>query len=399
MRTPFVVPPRGGGPSTTASSAVDVLIVGAGQAGLAIGQHLRSSGLSLVLVDRNPRIGDSWRARYDSLTLFTPRAYSALPGLVFRGPPDGYPTKDEMADYLELYATVFGLPVRLGVTVDHLNKGDDGFVASLSNGDVIRARSVVIATGGFATQRIPALTSGFAPAVRQLASSSYRSASDVPAGTVLVVGDGAAGRQIAAELATTRTVLLAAGGSPHPIVRDRLLGRSLFWWLDRTGLLNASRTSRIGRRMMAKDSIPRPDLDLRILARKGVSIRSRLIAASGSLAIFDSGMSAAVDAVIWATGYRNRTDWVHVAGALDGSGDYVHERGVSPVDGLFLIGQPWQWSRGSATVGGVARDAAFIGAQLRASVVPEGPPTGPAWRRAFASRPIGVPASIASATD
>jgi putative flavoprotein involved in K+ transport len=365
-------------PGDRTTSTADVLIVGAGQAGLAVAHGLRSSGLKVVLVDPHGRVGDSWRERYDSLTLFTPRSYSALPGLPFSGAPDGYPTKDEMADYLERYATLFELPVRLGLAVTDLALTNGPFVASLSSGELIEARSVVIATGGFAEQRLPSIAADFGPDVVQLASSRYRSPADVPPGTILVVGDGAAGRQIAAELADSRTVMLAVGNQRHPVVRDRVLGRSLFWWLDHLRLLDAPRTSRIGRWMMAKDSIPRPDLDLGILTRQGVTLRPRVVAADGSSVTFDSGVSATVDAVIWATGYRNRTDWVHIAGALDAGGDYIHERGVSPIERLFLIGQPWQQSRGSATVGGVGRDAAFIVEQIRSAVLPSQPPARPA---------------------
>ena len=257
---------------------LDVLVIGAGQAGLAVGHHLRASGLVFQLLERQPRIGESWRMRYTSLTLFTPRSYSALPGLALTGDPDGFPTKDEIADYLEVYAGHFGLPIRLDAEVRSLERIDAGFQAALADGSVVEARAVVIASGAFQTPVIPALATGLSVEVCQLSADRYRDSASVPAGTVLVVGDGASGRHVARELAATHRVLLA-GGRSRRLTPDRILRRSTFWWLDRLGLLRASRNSRIGRWLRARDPFPGRGLDLPSLRSAGVQLVPRLVRA------------------------------------------------------------------------------------------------------------------------
>ena len=342
---------------------LDVLVIGGGQAGLATGYHLRATGLRYEIVEDHARVGDSWRQRYDSLTLFTPRAYSALPGLPIPGDPDGYPTKDEIADYLESYARHFGLPVRLNTGVRSLERVGEAFRATMADGSVMEARTVVTATGGFQTPTIPAIASAFAPEVTQLSPASYRNPADVPAGTVLVVGDGATGRHIARELAPTHGVLLATGRPRRP-TPARVFGRSIFWWLDRLGVLRASRESRIGRRLMAKDPFPGRDLDLARLRRAGVTVVPRLVAADGRTAHFADGSSTEISAIVWATGYRAETAWINIPEATGPNGSFVQLRGVSPVPGLYVVGQPWQWTRGSALLLGVGDDAAYVTAQV-----------------------------------
>jgi putative flavoprotein involved in K+ transport len=197
----------GQAPPTT----LDVLVVGAGQAGLAAGYHLRSTSLSYELLERHARIGDSWRMRYDSLALFTPRSYSALPGLALEGDQEGFPGKDEIADYLERYAQHFTLPVRLDAEVVSLEQIDERFRATIANGSIVDARAVVTASAAFQMPAIPELASSFSAQVAQLTPDAYRNPTSVPSGTVIVVGDGATGRHIARELAATHRVLLAGG--------------------------------------------------------------------------------------------------------------------------------------------------------------------------------------------
>jgi putative flavoprotein involved in K+ transport len=188
--------------------ALDVLVIGASQAGLALGAHFRKTPFRFQLVDRHARIGDSWRKRYDSLVLFTPRAYSALPGLAVPGDPDGYPTKDDMADYLETYANHFDLPVVLGTGIRRLERVDGGFRAITEAEQPIDCRVVVLATGAF--QRPAIITSvskQLSQGVLQLAPEDYKAPGQLPPGRVLVVGDGATGRQIALELSVAHNVL------------------------------------------------------------------------------------------------------------------------------------------------------------------------------------------------
>jgi putative flavoprotein involved in K+ transport len=207
---------------------LDILVIGAGQAGLALGFHLRKAPFRFQIVDRNVRVGDSWRKRFDSLVLFTPRAYSALPGLAVPGDPDGYPTKDELADYLEMYVNHFHLPVVLGLGIRRLERADGGFQAITDTGQPIDCRAVVLATGAFQRPAIPAISKQLSQEVLQLSPEDYKAPGQLPPGRVLVVGDGATGREIALELAATHQVLLATGhhpkGEPGPKTgEERLL--------------------------------------------------------------------------------------------------------------------------------------------------------------------------------
>jgi putative flavoprotein involved in K+ transport len=341
--------------------ALDVLVIGAGQAGLAIGYQLKQAGLRFLIVDRHARVGDSWRKRFDSLVLFTPRAYSALPGLPVPGDPDGYPTKDEIAHYLESYAHHFDLPVALSSGIERLEQQqlNDWFCATTTTGRVIAARAVVLATGAFQQPSIPSIAQQFAADVVQLTPESYRNPQQTPTGTVLVVGDGATGRQIARELRASHPVLLAAGRlrrvSPHCV-----LGKNIFWWMDTLGLLRASRDSRVGRKLMQKDPFPGKDLDLSRLHEQGISVVGRLTQASGTSVTFEDGAVAEVAVVIWATGYRDESAWVDVPAVKDARGGFVQQRGISPVPRLYFIGRSWQQNRGSALLTGVGDDAADI---------------------------------------
>jgi putative flavoprotein involved in K+ transport len=349
------------------AAELDVLVIGGGQAGLAMAYQLRSTGLRYGVVDGHSRVGDSWRQRYDSLVLFTPRSYSALPGLGVAGDPSGYPTKDEIADYLELYAAHFAIPVQLNAEVRSLDHVDGKFRAMTTENIGIEARTVVIASGAFQLPRIPALSATFSSQVCQLSAASYRNPSQVPAGTVLVAGDGATGRQIALELAATHKVMLATGRSRR-VTPDRVLGRSIFWWLDRLGVLRATRDSRIGRRMMAGDPFPGRGLALPRLRKAGVVVVPRLAAADGKTVRFVDGGAADIGAVVWATGYRDHTDWVNIAAAKSPDGGFVESRGVSAVPGLYFLGRSWQWTRGSALLTGVNADAAYVTAQISRSL-------------------------------
>lgn len=349
------------------SRNTDVLIIGGGQAGLAMGYHLKQTGRTFQIVERNGRIGASWRNRYDSLSLFTSRAYSALPGLPVPGDPNGYPTKDEIADYLEQYARHFALPVALNTGIRSLTRVGGGFRARTDAGEIVDARCVVVATGAFQLPAIPSVAREFAPNVAQFTAESYKRPSQVPSGTALVVGDGATGRQIALELAQTgdHDVLLATG-RPRRISPARILGRSVFWWMDRLGVLKASRETKIGRSLMQSDPFPGKHLDLRRLQRKGVRMVGRVASAAGNRVAFASGETEVAASVVWATGYRDDSRWLAIPEAKDMRGTFLQERGISPMPGLYFIGRSWQWTRGSALLTGVGEDAHYLLRQLDA---------------------------------
>ena len=231
----------------------DVIVIGGGQAGLAIGYYLKRQGLSFAILESAEAVGAAWRGRWDSLVLFTPRRYSALTGLSLGGDPDGYPTRDEVVAYLEEYARTFELPVHFDSPVRSLGQNERGYAVRAGDRE-IDANQVVVATGPFQDPRIPEQASGLAPDVFQAHSTAYIRPGGVPSGRLLVVGGGNTGYQIADELATTRDVVLAIGSRQTPLPQ-KLLGRDLFWWLTKTRLINKSVDTRIGQRARARDTL------------------------------------------------------------------------------------------------------------------------------------------------
>ena len=361
------------GASPDPGRRLDVAVIGAGQAGLAIGHFLARSGRRFAILEAGDSVGTAWRDRWDSLVLFTPRRYDALPGLPFPGEPDGYPGRDEVIGYLDRYARAFELPIEFGSRVRSLTADDGGFVLELDDDRRVEADQVVVATGPFQRPNVPALAGELDPAVFQTHSAAYRRPSDVPAGTILVVGGGNTGFQIAKELSATRAVHLAIGSRQTPLPQ-RLLGRDLFWWLNRLGLLDKSVDSRLGRRARNRDTLI--GSSPRELARRfGVGIKPRAVGASGRTVRFADGSELAVDGVIWATGYRPDHDWIHLD--LGDADDRLrHRRGVTDIAGLYFLGLSWQHTRGSALLGWVKDDAAFIASRIEAEVARTTPAAG-----------------------
>lgn len=339
--------------------SVDVLIVGAGQAGLVTGYFLRDTGLSYVLYDHHPHVGDAWRCRYDSLVLFSPRAYSALPGLPLSGDPEGYATKEEMANYLEHYAQTFRLPVNTAEGIVCLERLHTGFLAHTAAGRRVEASAVIVATGAMQQPIVPAFARQLVPDIVQLTASTYRRPAQLPLGRVLVVGDGATGRQLAYELVATHDVILSTG-KPWLVTPQRLLGKDSLWWFDTLGALRADKGSRYGRWVRAHDAFPGWHLRRAALRRRGVRLVLRTVGATAQQLQFADGTAATFHAVIWTIGYRDEASWLQIPGAVDDEGNAIEEHGISPVPGLFYVGRPWQHTRASALLCGVGADAAKI---------------------------------------
>jgi putative flavoprotein involved in K+ transport len=343
----------------------DVIAIGAGQAGLALGAQLAARDVNFLLLDAGPEIGSSWRTRWDSLRLFSPAQYDALPGLPFPAPADTHPTKDEVADYLAAYARHFALPVRLNSPVTRLHREDDGTFAVTTPTGTLRARQVVVATGPFQTPAVPAVADQLDPLVPHLHSAGYRNPGQLPAGSrVLVVGAANSGLQIADELADTCSVTVAVGSRAKELPQ-RILGHDLFFWLTRSGFFTVAADSRIARRLRARGDLVIGTRSSR-LRRRGIAFRPRLTGFSGRTARFADGSTAEVDAVVWATGYRPDYSWLHVPGVIDDTGAVRHDAGVPDVPGLYFLGLPWQTSRGSALLGFVGRDAEALDRRLAA---------------------------------
>jgi putative flavoprotein involved in K+ transport len=340
---------------------VDVVVVGGSQAGLAVAWHLQRQGLAFVVLEAGPEVGHVWRSRWDTLKLFTPAQYDALPGMAFPAPADTYPTKDPVADYLQAYVTAFDLPVRLNARVTRLVKTDDGFEVQTAD-NTFQARQVVVATGPFQVPFVPPMASKLDSSVAQVHSADYRNPQAIPDGAVLVVGGGNSGFQIAEELAATRRVDLSIA-TRYPMLPQRLGGRDLFWWLTRLGLLRVTVTSRPGRRMSRRDFVI--GTNRRRLEGKGVRFRPRLVDAEGRTVRFaDHSLLEDVGVVVWATGYRPDYAWLHIPGVVR-EGHVMHRRGVTEVPGLYFLGLSWQHTRGSALLGFVNDDATYLADQIQ----------------------------------
>jgi putative flavoprotein involved in K+ transport len=340
----------------------DVAVIGAGQAGLAIGYFLKRQEKDFVILDSAVSIGAAWRARWDSLVLFTPRRYDSLPGLPFPGDADGYPARDEVIAYLEDYGEKFALPLDLRSEVRTITHAGDTFLLEL-DGRTVEARHVVVATGAFQTPHVPDFAGELAPGVFQTHSQGYCAPSDVPAGSVVVVGGGNTGYQIASELSSTHDVHLAVGGRQKPLPQ-KLLGRDLFWWLVTTRLFDASIDSRLGRKLSRRDTLI--GSSPRALVRNGVKMKPRMTGGSGRTVSFSDGSELSVDAVIWATGFRLDHSWIKLP-IVDQDGTARHRRGVTDVPGLYFLGLPWQHTRGSALLGWVKGDAEYIAGRIASS--------------------------------
>jgi putative flavoprotein involved in K+ transport len=372
----------------SATPALDVLVIGGGQAGLAMGHHLAQRGLRFEIVDAAAGVGAVWRSRWDSLRAFTPAQYDNLPGLAFPAAPDTYPGKDDVADYLQAYAARFELPVRAGTRVTSLTR-NDGLYLARAKGGAWEARQVVVATGPFQVPFIPPIARELDPGVRQLHSAEYCNPATMPPGRVLVVGAANSGCQIAEELAATHQVELAAGRR-MPAIPQRPLGRDVWWWASVLGLDRVTVGSRLGRRLAGRDLVigggPR-----QLARRHGVRIRPRATGAAGRTVRFADGAAAEFDAVVWATGFTTDHSWIDVPGVRDERGCILHQRGVTPSPGLYVLGLTWQHTRTSALLGWVRNDAAFLAGQI-ASRTDERAHPGPAARTS-AAPPGGQAAS------
>ncbi len=364
-----VVGSEGGSPVAD-GRLLDVLVVGAGQAGLGTAHHLARAGVHDVLVvEAAESVGQGWRDRWDGLRLFTPRRFSSLPGMPFPAGPTRTPTRTEMADYLAAYAARLGVPVRTATPVTRLTAVAGGFGAQTPDGRLL-ARHVVLATGAHRLPRVPDAAADLDGSVHQLHSSSYRRPGDVPAGPVLVVGGGNSAAQLALELCARHEVTVAAPVVPR-FLPERVLGVSTYRWLLLGGVLNAGATTPVGRFLHAR---PEAVLgrQLRSAVRDGVLVlvASPVVAAQGRVVRLADGTALSPRTVLWCTGFAPDTGWIDVPGALAADGAPRHDRGASPVPGLHWMGLPWQTRVNSSLIDGVDRDARLT-----------------AWRIARALRP------------
>jgi putative flavoprotein involved in K+ transport len=347
----------------------DTVIVGAGQAGLSAGAYLARTGRSFVIVEGNERIGDNWRRRYDSLRLFTPARYAGLPDDRFPGKGSAAPTRDEMADYLESYATRFGLPVRTGITVDGIERQGATYTVSVG-ADRLEADNVIVASGAHREARVPAIAAGLDPSIVQLHSVEYRNPSQLRPGGVLVVGAGNSGADIALDsVASAHPTWLSGPERGHiPFDIDTWVARNiavrLVVFAGRHVLTIRTPIGRKARARLNSQGDPLVRVKPKRLLAAGVQRVPRTAGTRDGLPVMEDGTVLEVTNVIWCTGFRHDLSWIDLPIFAE-DGAPMHSRGVVTSEpGLYFVGLPFQYAAASDVLPGVGRDAAYVVRQL-----------------------------------
>jgi putative flavoprotein involved in K+ transport len=343
---------------------VDVVVVGGGQAGLSVGYWLQRLGLSFVILEAEQRIGDVWRNRWDSLRLFTPAKYDGLVGLPFPAPAFSFPTKNEMADYLERYASHFGLPVRTGVRVNRVSRAGRAYRVETTEGE-LDAEHVVVAMATFQAPRVPGFARELDAAVVQLHSREYRGPAQLRQGDVLIVGAGNSGAEIAIELAQSRRVYLSGRHPGH--VPFRINGRiarivvPLIFRVIFHRILTVD--TPIGRRARP-GMISRGGPLIRVkpvdLDKAGVVRVPRVTGAQDGRPLLADNRVLDVANIVWCTGFYPGFSWIELPIPVN-DGEPAHDRGIVPGEpGFYFVGLHFLYSLSSTMIHGVARDAERI---------------------------------------
>jgi putative flavoprotein involved in K+ transport len=347
----------------------ETVIVGGGQAGLAVGYHLKQQGHSFVILDASERVGDSWRRRWDSLRLYSPAFRDGLPGMPFPAAPSTYPTKDEMGDYLEAYATRFELPVHSATAVDAVSKEGGRYVASAGS-ERFEADNLVVATGVFRKPYTPEFAGELDSSITQLHSCDYRNLAQLQDGPVLVVGAAHSGSDIAHETSASHHVILVGtdtGQIPVPIESRR--GRLGFRVLVFVGTHVLNVDTPIGRKMrphIRHGGGPLLRYRRKDLLAAGVErVIARAAGVERGLPVLDDGRVLDVRNVVWCTGFRPDFSWLRVPFEAGDDGYPVQYRGVAASSpGLYFAGLPFLHSFASMLVGGVGRDAERVARRI-----------------------------------
>jgi putative flavoprotein involved in K+ transport len=366
--------------SITAAS-YDTIVIGGGQAGLSTGYFLRQHGDNFVILDANEQVGDAWRKRWDSLRLFTAARYDGLVGMPFPAPAQAFPTKDEMADYLEAYAARFDLPIRTGVRVDRLSKHDGRFVVAAGS-QRFEAKQVVVAMSNYQQPRVPPFARELDPGLVQLHSSAYRNPSQLQAGGVLVVGAGNSGAEIALEVVRGHPTWLSGRHPGHiPFRIEGAASRFVLSHLVARVLFHRVLTveTPLGRKMRQKGlshGLPLVRTKPNDLAAAGVQRVPRTVGVRDGLPVLEDGRVLEVANVIWCTGFDPGFAWIDLP--VFGDEGPRHERGVVAAEpGLYFVGLHFLYAASSSMIHGVARDAQYVVQAIQARRHPAPQTAGP----------------------
>jgi len=345
---------------------VETVVIGGGQAGLSVGHHLARQERPFLILDANQRVGDAWRKRWDSLRLFTPARYNALAGMAFPAPAHSFPTKDEVADYLEAYATRFQLPVRTGVRVDRLLREDGRFVVTAGDRSW-EADNAVVAMSTFQVPRVPPFATGLSPEIVQLHSAGYRNPSQLQEGGVLVVGAGNSGAEIALEVAGRHPTWLAGKESGHVPFRiegaaARLVFQPLLFRVVGHRVLTVD--TPIGRKLrprLLSHAAPLVRVKPRDLAAAAIQRVPRVIGVHNGHPLLADQQILEVANVIWCTGFGPDFSWIDLPVFGENQNEPTHHRGVVATQpGLYFVGLYFLYAMSSGFLPGVDRDAEHI---------------------------------------
>ncbi|MCZ8521884.1 MULTISPECIES: flavin-containing monooxygenase [Paenibacillus] len=335
----------------------DSIVIGAGQSGLASAYYLQNEGLSFVVLEQSEHLG-SWINYYESLKLFSPARYSSLPGFPFPGDPEGYPTCDKVVQYLRSYADHFHFPIRYHTSVQHVSSNEELFYVTTTKQEVLRARSVICASGPFRKPHLPSLPGQEQYRGTVLHSIDYRQANTYRGQKVAVVGAGNSAVQIAHELAQITDVTLTSR-RPIQFAPQRLLGKDIHYWMD---LLQLDQ-SRLGKWLLRSRSSGVLDTGVYRKAIENNAPRHRtMFQRFGEHGVFwEDGTYENMDTVIFATGFIPNSPYLMDLGALDENGSPIQKHGISmKFKGLYFVGLPWQNSLASATLRGSGKDAKMV---------------------------------------
>ena len=367
------------------SNYVETVIVGGGQTGLTAGYYLAKRGRPFLILDANERVGDAWRNRWDSLRLFTPALFSRLPGKPLDMPNWSFPTKDELADYLESYAEHFELAVRNRVEVERISKADGRFVVT-SGDESFEAENVIVATGAHNISKTPGFASELDPRIVQLHSSAYRNPSQLQEGDVLLVGAGNSGAELSIELSRSHRVLLSGESSGEiPVKHGTLPGRLGFRAFRFFGHRVFKRSNAFGRKIGTKLTMSADPLirtRSKDIEAAGVERVPRVAGVENGRPVLEDGRIPDVANVIWCTGFRTDFGWIDLP-VFDESGEPKHDRGVVESEpGLYFLGLVFLYSLSSDVLPGRGRDAAYVAKHIAARQEQEARSPKPAFAHA-----------------
>ncbi|WP_338732569.1 flavin-containing monooxygenase [Mangrovimonas cancribranchiae] len=341
----------------------DFIIIGAAQAGLSMAYHLKKNQKDFLIIDKEEEIGASWLNRWNSLKLFTPTEFNHLAGMPFPAPKGHYPDKYEVADYFKAYVKKFDFPVQLNTLAESIEKTNNHFVIKTNQGN-LTCKEVIVATGPFHIPYTPMFHNKLSKDIFQIHSNYYKNPEQLQKGATLVVGGGDSGFQILDEISkNTSETTYFSGDTNIRTLPQEILGKTLWWWFTVTGFLSFSKNSWIGKKI-SKSKQPIIGTDV-----KSIINRDNVVPVGYTLDADDNTIKTSkktlkdVKNIVWATGYKPNFNWIKNI-ELTNDGYPKHHRGISTTKGLYFIGLPWLHTRGSATLGGIKKDANYLAEKI-----------------------------------